>query len=88
MLGGGTLLPVHWATFDLGLHPWDEPAEILAREGEKQKAELVMPRVGAAVEPSRVEHIDPWWRRLKVAKDDRFPSDRPFATTGVHNAAR
>jgi L-ascorbate metabolism protein UlaG (beta-lactamase superfamily) len=65
MLGGGTLLPVHWATFDLGLHPWDEPAEILAREGEKQKAQLVIPRVGASVEPARIdfgEPIDPWWQ--------------------------
>ena len=29
MLGGGALLPVHWGTFDLGLHPWDEPIETL-----------------------------------------------------------
>ena len=70
MLGGGTLLPVHWATFDLGLHPWDEPAEILATLGEKQGANLVMPKVGASIEPSRIERLDPWWRTLKVAKED------------------
>ena len=29
MLGGGTLLPVHWGTFNLALHAWDEPAETL-----------------------------------------------------------
>jgi hypothetical protein len=28
-LGGGTFLPIHWATFDLALHLWDEPAETL-----------------------------------------------------------
>ena len=28
-LGGGTLLPVHWGTFNLALHPWHEPAETL-----------------------------------------------------------
>lgn len=65
MLGGGALLPVHWGTFDLGLHPWIEPAEVLAREGTKQGVHLVMPRVGAAVEPSRVDRIDPWWERVQ-----------------------
>ena len=29
LLGGGPLLPVHWGTFNLALHPWDEPAETL-----------------------------------------------------------
>lgn len=29
MLGGGTLLPVHWGTFDLALHAWNEPAKTL-----------------------------------------------------------
>jgi len=29
VLGGGALLPVHWGTFDLGLHPWSEPLETL-----------------------------------------------------------
>lgn len=64
MLGGGALLPVHWGTFDLGLHPWDEPAEILAREGAKASAHLVMPRLGVPVEPSRIETVDPWWRTV------------------------
>ena len=62
MLGGGTLLPVHWGTFDLGLHPWDEPAEILLKRAAEMGAHLVMPRLGAAFEPSRVEGVEPWWR--------------------------
>ncbi|MCW5832374.1 MAG: MBL fold metallo-hydrolase [Labilithrix sp.] len=62
MLGGGPLLPVHWGTFDLGLHPWDEPPEVLAREGAKRGAHLVMPRLGEVVEPSRSERVEPWWR--------------------------
>jgi hypothetical protein len=58
---------VHWATFDLGLHPWDEPAEILAQRAPAEGAHLVMPRVGVAVEPSRVETVDPWWRAIARA---------------------
>ncbi len=74
MLGGGPLLPVHWATFDLGLHPWDEPAEVLAREAEKTGTQLLVPRVGVAVEPSRIERIDPWWR--SVARGRELAADQ------------
>ena len=35
MLGGGTLLPVHWGTFDLALHAWNEPAETLLTHATK-----------------------------------------------------
>ena len=28
MLGGGAV-PVHWGTFNLAVHAWDEPAETL-----------------------------------------------------------
>jgi L-ascorbate metabolism protein UlaG (beta-lactamase superfamily) len=29
LLGGGAFLPVHWGTFALAMHDWDEPAETL-----------------------------------------------------------
>jgi hypothetical protein len=39
MLGGGTFLPIHWGTFDLALHTWEEPAETLVgTRGEKWSA--------------------------------------------------
>lgn len=66
-LGGGTLLPVHWATFDLGLHPWEEPAETLTALAEARGARVVTPRIGRTFEPSRVETIDPWWREVRQA---------------------
>ena len=66
MLGGGTLLPVHWGTFDLGLHPWEEPVVVLERGAAEQGVHLVTPRIGAAIEPSRIESVDPWWREALV----------------------
>ncbi len=33
MLGAKRLLPIHWSTFELGLHAWSEPAETLLRRG-------------------------------------------------------
>lgn len=65
LLGGGALLPVHWGTFNLGLHTWDEPAEALVKLAPTG-APLVMPRLGQPVEPSHVQAIDPWWREVQV----------------------
>jgi L-ascorbate metabolism protein UlaG (beta-lactamase superfamily) len=58
-LGSGRLLPVHWGTFDLALHPWQEPAEMLFAHAPPG---LLMPRLGEPVEPRRVEAVVPWWR--------------------------
>lgn len=64
MLGGGTFLPVHWGTFDLALHKWDEPPETLLKLAEKNGARVLTPPLGRAIEPARVEGATPWWRGL------------------------
>jgi hypothetical protein len=72
MLGDGAFLPVHWGTFNLAIHAWDEPAETLVRLASHHGTHLVMPMLGEAVEPSRVERVDPWWR--PVAALDATPT--------------
>ena len=62
MLGGGTFLPIHWGTFDLALHPWDEPAETLVTLAEKNGARVLTPRLGRPIEPALVENTTRWWR--------------------------
>ncbi|XXT73607.1 MBL fold metallo-hydrolase [Sorangium sp. So ce693] len=64
MLGGGTLLPVHWGTFNLALHDWDEPAETLLSLATERGARVVTPQIGAAFEPERVGAPTPWWRSV------------------------
>lgn len=61
-LGGGAFLPVHWGTFSLALHDWDQPVETLLELAPKQGAQLLMPRLGQAVEPAHGEPVQPWWR--------------------------
>lgn len=65
MLGGGTLLPVHWRTFDLALHAWDQPAETLVRLATEQGLRIVTPRLGQVLEPSQLDGATPWWREAK-----------------------
>jgi L-ascorbate metabolism protein UlaG (beta-lactamase superfamily) len=63
-LGGGAFLPVHWGTFDLGLHPWDEPVEhLLERVAEDTR--LLLPKLGQVLEPGQVEGFEPWWRAVR-----------------------
>jgi L-ascorbate metabolism protein UlaG (beta-lactamase superfamily) len=82
MLGGGVLLPVHWGTFALAMHEWDDPAEQLLALGPKQGAELLMPRLGEAVEPAHREAVKPWWRAVdagsrKASAEPAVPASMP-----------
>jgi L-ascorbate metabolism protein UlaG (beta-lactamase superfamily) len=64
MLGGGAFLPVHWGTFNLAIHAWDDPAEQLVKLAPTD-APLIMPRLGQPIEPGHVQSIDPWWREVE-----------------------
>ncbi len=61
-LGGGLLLPVHWGTFNLAFHAWNDPAERVVAAAEKAGIKVVVPRPGEFVETDHPQPIDPWWR--------------------------
>jgi L-ascorbate metabolism protein UlaG (beta-lactamase superfamily) len=67
MLGGGTLVPVHWGTFDLALHAWNEPAETLVRLASERQARVLTPLLGRPFEPAHLEGPTPWWRQAEGA---------------------
>jgi L-ascorbate metabolism protein UlaG (beta-lactamase superfamily) len=62
LLGSGAFLPVHWGTFNLALHDWDEPAETLFGLAEQEKVRILTPMLGAPFEPAKVDAPKPWWR--------------------------
>lgn len=64
MLGAKTMVPIHWATFELAFHDWSEPAETLLREAEKQGVSVATPRLGEPIEPSESPSTTAWWRAL------------------------
>jgi L-ascorbate metabolism protein UlaG (beta-lactamase superfamily) len=67
LLGGTRFLPVHWGTFNLAMHDWDEPAERLLELGGA--APLLMPLLGDSIEPSRIGAPSPWWRTSGARTD-------------------
>jgi hypothetical protein len=68
---GQLLLPIHWGTFNLAFHDWNEPAE---RAFAGRARSLSSPRPGQMVEPSRVADsaCAPWWRGVPDAEGRRI----------------
>ncbi|MDF1502542.1 MBL fold metallo-hydrolase [Roseisolibacter sp. H3M3-2] len=64
-LRGALLLPIHWGTFNLAFHAWDEPAERVLAAAESAGVALVMPRPGEPVEPDAPPPVEPWWRGVR-----------------------
>ena len=78
LLGGGPFLPVHWGTFNLAMHAWDQPAERLLELAPTTNARLVMPRLGQPVEPAQVEDVEPWWRAVDAASEPEPETPEPI----------
>jgi L-ascorbate metabolism protein UlaG (beta-lactamase superfamily) len=85
MLGSGAFLPIHWGTFNLAMHPWDEPAETVFNLAPSRAVRLVMPKLGEAVEPARYETADPWWRGVSASAAPQ--SDAAVSNEPVQNVA-
>ena len=65
-LRGDELLPIHWGTFNLAFHSWDEPAERVLAAAVRRGTRLVMPRPGESVEPDMGRPVSTWWRRVRA----------------------
>jgi L-ascorbate metabolism protein UlaG (beta-lactamase superfamily) len=75
LLGGGALLPIHWGTFNLALHPWDEPVETLLRLAPST-TQLLLPRLGEPIEAEHPPALVTWWRDVDQ-KDIKQPESAP-----------
>ncbi|MBL7714648.1 MAG: MBL fold metallo-hydrolase [Bdellovibrionales bacterium] len=49
-LGAKTMLPVHWATFDLSYHAWAEPIQRATLSARSKSVHLITPRIGEPFE--------------------------------------
>ena len=65
LLEAGSFLPVHWGTFRLAMHAWDQPVERLMELSPASPTRLLLPRLGEPVEPALASgRVDPWWRSV------------------------
>lgn len=61
-LKGKILNPIHWATFNLALHPWYEPMERLVAESERRNITISTPIAGQTVDFATPPNSKKWWR--------------------------
>jgi L-ascorbate metabolism protein UlaG (beta-lactamase superfamily) len=61
---GALMLPVHWATFNLAFHDWNEPAVRAVAEARRLGVRVTVPRPGEMVEPASPPAAQDaeWWR--------------------------
>ncbi|MET9400249.1 MBL fold metallo-hydrolase [Kitasatospora sp. NPDC002965] len=72
-LGGDVLLPIHWCTFNLAPHPWEEPAERVVAAARALGAQLAVPRPGKPFEPADPPTLRLWWRAVAALPQDGAP---------------
>jgi hypothetical protein len=61
---GGLMVPVHWATFNLALHDWAEPADRAWTEAKARDVALTVPRPGERVDVDNPPAVDGWWQAI------------------------
>ena len=62
---GKRLFPVHWGTFNLAFHAWDEPIRRTVKAAAAGGVDLVTPRLGQMVDAERPFSADPWWESVR-----------------------
>jgi len=60
-LSGKVFLPIHWGSFDLAFHGWDEPIKDLLRITEQEKVTLTAPYPGQRISIDSLPSPNHWW---------------------------
>lgn len=81
-LGGNILQPVHWATFNLAMHPWYEPIERLIDKVWSSNVRLSVPMIGQVVDYDKPLRTELWWlSSMERSKMSRMRQE----VAGVYN---
>ena len=64
-LKGKLFLPVHWGTFTLALHPWDEPIMRAVKAAKENGIRIATPLIGELVDIDKPVSTRTWWEEVK-----------------------
>ena len=59
------MFPVHWGTFNLAFHAWDEPIKRALAAARSSQVELLTPRVGEMVDADQPFAFNAWWQTVR-----------------------
>ena len=60
-LKGKLMMPIHWGTFNLALHPWNEPVQRLLELASANNIPLFLPKPGVPTEVNGNGYTSQWW---------------------------
>lgn len=60
-LKGKTLLPIHWGTFNIGIHAWTDPVEKMIQTANNKSVDFVVPMPGQPVSTYKPIDLKKWW---------------------------
>ncbi|MFT6022303.1 MAG: L-ascorbate metabolism protein UlaG (beta-lactamase superfamily) [Ascidiaceihabitans sp.] len=58
---GRKMLPVHWGTFNLAYHPWDEPIMRTQASAAQKNISLITPQIGEFIDIHAENEFFNWW---------------------------
>lgn len=64
-VGARHIFPVHWSTFNLQYHDWDEPIRRAIAAARVMHVDLLTPRVGEMVDAARPFTSTAWWEPVR-----------------------
>ncbi len=64
MLKAKTIMPIHWGTFKLANHPWDDAVERFTQAAERENQSYITPKIGETVNLNREYNNIKWWQNL------------------------
>lgn len=60
------VVPVHWGTFSISYHPWDDPMKQITTRAGKENIQVATPKIGEIVDYSEIsEFQEKWWEKVE-----------------------
>ena len=83
---GKRMFPVHWDTFNLAFHDWDEPVKRAQVAARVAQMDLLTPRPGEAVGADPTFASGAWWEAVRQVQSVRVRDLSPVHKTAEHHA--
>ena len=61
ILNADVIMPIHWATFKIANHAWDDPVVRFVEEAKNKKVNYAVPKIGETFNPKVDEKVEEWW---------------------------
>ena len=64
LVRGKRMIPVHWGLLKLAHHSWTEPVERVLAAAKCRNVDVLVPRPGESIEPTRSSSLVRWWPEI------------------------